>query len=121
MIRGEERRSLPVHDREAGEDYFIGVFLVGAYQETLGDLHNLLGDPNVVSVSLRDGRPVFTNEVEGDSVADVLSYVEYDPKDLEARFRRFAERAVQDGTITPHPAPGRDECLPKLPARLHLL
>jgi arginine decarboxylase len=98
--RGEVRRHLPVHPLAAGEDYFIGAFLTGAYQETLGDLHNLLGDPNVVSISLRNGKPVFTHEVEGDSVAEVLSYVEYDPKDLEARFRRFAEQAVQGGRIT---------------------
>ena len=99
--RDGERRHLPVHPRESGQDYFIGVFLVGAYQETLGDLHNLLGDPNVVSVSLRNGDPVFSHEVDGDSVADVLSYVEYDPKDLEARFRHAAERAVQRGALTP--------------------
>ena len=74
---------------------------MGAYQETLGDLHNLLGDPNVVSISLDRGEAVISHEVDGDSVADVLSYVEYDPKALEERFRRFAERAVQAGNITP--------------------
>lgn len=92
---------LPVHVRGPREPYYIGVFLVGAYQETLGDLHNLLGDPNVVSVGLKDGQIHFTHEVEGDSVADVLSYVEYEPKDLEARFRQFAENAVTAGKITP--------------------
>ncbi len=51
-------------------------------------------------MTLRDGCPIFTHEVDGDSVADVLSYVEYDPKDLEARFRRFAEQAVRKGSIT---------------------
>ncbi len=91
---------LPVHEKKLGEEYNIGAFLVGAYQETLGDLHNLLGDTHVVSVSLEDGELVFTNEVEGDSVADVLSYVEYDPKDLEKRFRNFAESAVRKGNIT---------------------
>jgi len=99
--RGERRQHLPVHGRRPGDDYLIGAFLVGAYQETLGDLHNLLGDPNVVSVRLDHGEPVFTREVEGDSVADVLSYVEYEPKDLEDRFRHFAERAVHAGNITP--------------------
>jgi arginine decarboxylase len=79
----------------------IGVFLVGAYQETLGDLHNLLGDTNVVGVHLENGTPVYTHEVEGDTVAEVLSYVEYDPKDLAARFRKFAERAVAKGRISP--------------------
>jgi arginine decarboxylase len=54
----------------------------------------------VVSISLRNGKPAFTHEVKGDSVAEVLSYVEYDPKDLEARFRKFADQAVQEGRIT---------------------
>ncbi|MFC5050825.1 biosynthetic arginine decarboxylase [Rubritalea spongiae] len=91
---------LRVHKREAHEEYNIGAFLVGAYQETLGDLHNLLGDPHVVSVSMENGQLTYTHEVEGDTVADVLSYVEYSPKDLEKRFRGFAENAVQKGTIS---------------------
>ncbi len=94
------RSYLPVHERKPGEEYNIGTFLVGAYQETLGDLHNLLGDTHVVSVDVEDGELCLTREVEGDSVADVLSYVEYDPKDLERRFRNFAEAAVRDGRIT---------------------
>ena len=94
------KNHLPLHPRGAGEDYFLGTFLVGAYQETLGDLHNLLGDPNVVSVGIEDGELTFTHEVEGDTVADVLSYVEYDPKDLESRFRAFAETAVKSGKIS---------------------
>ena len=91
---------LRVHKRHPGEEYHIGAFLVGAYQETLGDLHNLLGDPHVVSIGIEDGEITYTHEVEGDSVADVLSYVEYSPKDLEKRFRSFAEKAVRKGTIT---------------------
>jgi len=94
------RSYLPVHERKSGEEYNIGTFLVGAYQETLGDLHNLLGDTHVVTVDVEDGELCLTREVEGDSVADVLSYVEYDPKDLERRFRNFAESAVRDGRIT---------------------
>lgn len=92
---------LPLHDYIPEKDYNIGVFLVGAYQETLGDLHNLFGDTNVVGVHLENGRPVYTHEVEGDSVADVLTYVEYDPKDLITKFRNFAENAVAEGRITP--------------------
>ena len=91
---------LQVHDRQPGEEYNIAAFLVGAYQETLGDLHNLLGDPHVVSVGIEEGEIIYTHEVEGDSVADVLSYVEYDPKDLEKRFRNFAEKAVSKGKIS---------------------
>ncbi len=97
----DSRQGLPVHPLRDDEEYFLGVFLVGAYQETLGDLHNLLGDTNVVSISLEDGRIRYTHEIKGDSVADVLTYVEYDPKELTARFRHFAEAAVAEGRITP--------------------
>ncbi len=92
---------LPLHKFTQGEPYYLAVFLVGAYQETLGDLHNLLGDTNVVGVHLEKGKPVYTHEVEGDTVADVLSYVEFDPKELVTRFRTFAEKAVTAGRITP--------------------
>ncbi|WP_018970676.1 biosynthetic arginine decarboxylase [Rubritalea marina] len=91
---------LNVHDRQPGEEYNIGVFLVGAYQETLGDLHNLLGDPHVASIGIKNGKVTYNHELEGDTVADVLSYVEYDPKDLEKRFRHFAEEAVTEGLIS---------------------
>lgn len=99
--REDVARSLPLHEVGSQETYYVAVFMVGAYQETLGDLHNLLGDTNVVSVHLENGRPVFTQEEEGDSVADVLSYVKYDAKDLVAQFRNLAERAVEEGLITP--------------------
>jgi arginine decarboxylase len=92
---------LPLHELKADEPYYVAVFLVGAYQETLGDLHNLLGDTNVVGVHLEKGKPVYTHEVEGDTVADVLTYVEYDPKELVSKFRNFAEKAVTDGRISP--------------------
>jgi arginine decarboxylase len=96
------QHALPVHQLQENEDYLIGVFLVGAYQETLGDLHNLIGDTNIVSVELDDeGRLRYTHEVDGDSVGEVLTYVEYDLKDLRSRFRRFAEQAVEEGRITP--------------------
>ena len=64
-------------------------------------IHNLLGDTNVVSVHLENGRPVYTQEEEGDSVADVLSYVKYDTRDLVSKFRNLAERAVEEGLMTP--------------------
>jgi arginine decarboxylase len=79
----------------------MGVFLVGAYQETLGDLHNLFGDTNVVSVRIQeDGGFEFVKEIHGDTIADVLSYVEFDPKDIQLRYRNSAERAVREGRIT---------------------
>lgn len=99
--REDVAKSLPLHEVEGTENYYIAVFLVGAYQETLGDLHNLLGDTNVVSVHLENGRPVYTHEEEGDSVSDVLSYVKYDSRELVAKFRAIAEKAVEEGRITP--------------------
>jgi arginine decarboxylase len=94
-------KTIQLHEVKENEDYYIGVFLVGAYQETLGDLHNLFGDTNVVSVKIKkDGNFEFVNEIHGDSVEDVLSYVEYDPKEMRARFREKAEQAVQEGLIT---------------------
>ena len=95
------RYTLPVHELKTGEEYYIGVFLVGAYQETLGDLHNLLGDPNILTVKINeDGGYDFVSEKEGDSVSEVLSYVEYDPKALLIQFRETAEKAVREGKIT---------------------
>lgn len=97
----ETKKTLPLHDLKAGEEYYIGVFLVGAYQETLGDLHNLFGDTNVVSVRVqKDGSYDFADEIEGDSISDVLSYVEYQPQNLRERFRKIAEKSVRQGYIT---------------------
>lgn len=94
-------RTLPLHEVDKNQDYFLGVFLVGAYQETLGDLHNLFGDTNVSSVRIMpDGSVVYECEVQGDTVADVLSYVEYQPANLLESFRQVAERAVRSGHVT---------------------
>jgi arginine decarboxylase len=95
------QKTLPLHPLIEGEEYYLGVFLVGAYQETLGDLHNLFGDTNVVSVHINDeGGFDFRREFHGDSIADVLSYVEYEPKTIHEQFRRKAEQAVRDGKIS---------------------
>ncbi|MFA6784436.1 MAG: biosynthetic arginine decarboxylase [Sphaerochaeta sp.] len=99
--RNEIANTLSLHSIPLDEDYILGVFLVGAYQETLGDLHNLLGDTNVVSLTYdEEGKFQLHNELEGDTVSDVLSYVEYDPKQLESMIRTKAEKAVQEGRIT---------------------
>lgn len=96
------KKTLELHPLRDGEEYYLGVFLVGAYQETLGDLHNLLGDNNVVSIRIEDdGSYEFVREQEGDTVADVLSYVEYDPRHILESLRSAAERAVREGRITP--------------------
>lgn len=99
--RNGSRRTLPLHELKEDEEYYIGVFLVGAYQETLGDLHNLFGDTNVVSIRVNEDHSYdFVKEIEGDSIADVLSYVEYQPPVLMERFRKIAERAVRQGKIS---------------------
>lgn len=84
-----------------GEPYFMGVFLVGAYQEILGDLHNLFGDTDAVHVRLgRDGRYEVEHVVEGDAVTDVLRYVQYDKGTLIEKVRRTIEVAMRAGQIS---------------------
>ena len=96
------KNTLDLHKLVDGEEYYLGVFLVGAYQETLGDLHNLLGDTNVVSIRVsEDGSYQYIREIRGDSVADILAYVEYDPRRILEDLRMAAERAVRDNHITP--------------------
>ncbi len=97
---GDLVRTLQLHEFKRDEPYFLGVFLVGAYQETLGDFHNLFGDTNVASISIGgDGKIQFVEEIHGDSISDVLSYVEYQPQELLQRFRTKAESALESGTI----------------------
>ena len=96
------KHTLPLHPLLNGQEYYLGVFLVGAYQETLGDLHNLLGDTNVLSIRIEDdGTYHFMREIRGDSVADILTYVEYDPRRILESIRELAEKAVTQGKITP--------------------
>ncbi len=93
--------TVPLHPLHPDEDYLIGVFLVGSYQETLGDLHNLFGDTNVASIRITQEASIeFIHELEGDRISDVLSYVEYQPQEMSNRFRTMAETAVRDGAIT---------------------
>lgn len=95
------KSSLSLHEFKEDEEYYLGVFLVGAYQETLGDLHNLLGDTNVLHVRIgQDGAVEYTDEIAGDTVADVLSYVEYDPREMLNLVRKTAEQAVRENRIT---------------------
>ncbi|TVP78724.1 MAG: biosynthetic arginine decarboxylase [Gemmatimonadales bacterium] len=91
----EPARSLSLHPFRHGDDYILGIFLVGAYQEILGDLHNLFGDTNAVHIHLddEDARGYEVAEVvEGDTVSDVLRYVQYDPQELIATLRRKIQR-----------------------------
>ena len=96
----EVKRVLPLHAFD-GKPYYLAVFLVGAYQEILGDLHNLLGDTNAVHVSLESGGEVAVDHVvKGDRVKDVLSYVEYYADELLSLMRRDVERAVREKKIS---------------------
>ena len=97
--QGEER-TLALHPHD-GEPYFIGVFLVGAYQEILGDLHNLFGDTDAVHVRVDDdGQMNIEHVVEGDDVSEVLRYVQYDPAALIERVRQTSEAALRRGDIS---------------------
>ncbi|KUJ73429.1 arginine decarboxylase [Ruegeria marisrubri] len=92
--------SLPVHTLPETEEYYMGVFFVGAYQETLGDLHNLFGDTNVVTIDLRpDGGFDLLHEQEGDTISEVMAYVEFDPSDCVAAFRKMVDEAISTGTL----------------------
>jgi arginine decarboxylase len=94
------KKTLELHDLREGEPYYLGVFLVGAYQEVLGDLHNLLGDTHAVHVSVDEqGRYSIDEVVEGDTVKEVLGYVQFDVEDLEKAMRRDVERAVREGRL----------------------
>ncbi|MCH2694347.1 MAG: biosynthetic arginine decarboxylase [Acidobacteriia bacterium] len=91
---------LPLHSF-TGQSYFLASFLVGAYQEILGDLHNLLGDTNAVHISQdEEGEVVIDHVVKGDRVRDVLSYVQYSSDELLASMRKDVELAVRNKKIT---------------------
>lgn len=92
--------SLPVHPLKQGEHYYIAVFLVGAYQEILGDLHNLFGDTNAVHISLtKDGYEI-AQIIDGEPVADVLDYVEYSTKKLVRNLETWVSSSMKKGAIT---------------------
>lgn len=94
------KSTLPLHELREDEDYYLGVFLVGAYQETLSDLHNLFGDTNVVNIRInQDGSFDFVHEIQGDSIEEVLNYVEYDTRAMREKFRHTVEQAVKDERI----------------------
>lgn len=91
---------LPLHAINYGEHYYIGVFLVGAYQEILGNMHNLFGDTNAVHVTVDEDGYSIDKTIDGETVADVLEYVQYDPKRLVRRLESWVSRAVKEGRIT---------------------
>ncbi|WP_313382288.1 biosynthetic arginine decarboxylase [Proteiniphilum saccharofermentans] len=91
---------LPVHSLKKDESYYIGVFLVGAYQEILGDLHNLFGDTNVVHVSTGESGYKIDQMIDGESVAEVLEYAQYNPKKLVRTVETWVMSSVKQGKIS---------------------
>jgi len=95
------KRTLELHELRDGEKYYLAAFLVGAYQETLGDLHNLFGDTHVVHIRLHDEGGWWIEEiVKGDTANKVLEYMEYDVAELAPALSRDCERAIRDGRMT---------------------
>ncbi len=95
------KRTLEVHDLVPGQEYYLAAFLVGAYQETLGDLHNLFGDTHVVHIRLHDEGGWWIEEVvKGDTANKVLEYMEYDVEDLYPALARDCERAVRESRMS---------------------
>ena len=92
---------LPVHELSNKEPYYFGVFLVGAYQEILGDLHNLFGDTNAVHIKVKNGEYVIDKIIEGETVADVLEYVQFTPKRMARTVEVWATTSVKKGIISP--------------------
>jgi len=93
--------SLPVHALRPNEPYYIGVFLVGAYQEILGDMHNLFGDTNAVHIDVYPDRYEIDKIIDGETVAEVLDYVQFSPKALVRNVERWVTAAMKSGKITP--------------------
>lgn len=91
---------LPVHTVRKNEPYYLGVFLVGAYQEILGDMHNLFGDTNAVHISVKDGKFSIDQIFDGETVEEVLSYVQYKPKELVRQLERWVTKSVKQGKIS---------------------
>ncbi len=91
---------LPLHKLRTDESYYLGVFLIGAYQEILGDLHNLFGDTNAVHVVLNDAGYEIEQVIDGETVAEVLDYVQYDAKKLVRIMETWVTTSVKEGKIT---------------------
>ncbi len=101
ISRRDVKTTLELHQVRSSEPYYIGFFLIGAYQEILGDMHNLFGDTNIVHVDVDPhGRPRLRHVVRGDRVQDVLNYVEYFEQDLLRDLRRNIEYSLDEGLMT---------------------
>lgn len=99
--QGASSNSLMVHPLKANESYYLGVFLVGAYQEILGDMHNLFGDTNAVHISVYKDHYEIDQIIDGETVAEVLDYVQYNPKKLVRNVETWVTLSMKEGRITP--------------------
>ncbi|MBQ0073836.1 MAG: biosynthetic arginine decarboxylase [Prevotella sp.] len=100
VTAGHVSSTLPVHALKKNEPYYLGVFLVGAYQEILGDMHNLFGDTNAVHISMKDGHYHIDQIFDGETVEEVLDYVQYNPKKLVRQLEIWVTKSVKTGKIS---------------------
>ncbi len=100
FVAKSTQHTIPLHSFTDKEHYYIGVFLVGAYQEILGDLHNLFGDTNAVHVSVDEKGYYIDQVIDGETVADVLEYVQYSPKKLVRTVETWVTKCVKEGKIS---------------------
>lgn len=93
-------QSLPIHSIKQKEPYYLGVFLVGAYQEILGDMHNLFGDTSAVHITVDKDVYSIDQVIDGETVADVLDYVQFSPKRLVRTLETWVTRSLKEGKIS---------------------
>ena len=99
-VDGSQASILPVHALRDGEPYYIGVFLVGAYQEILGDMHNLFGDTTAAHITVKDGSYHIDQIIDGETVEEVLEYVQYNPKKLVRQLEQWVTKSVKEGKLS---------------------
>lgn len=100
VTNGHIRHVLPLHRLLKNEPYYLGVFLVGAYQEILGDMHNLFGDTTAAHISVKDGAYHIDQIIDGETVEEVLDYVQYNPKKLVRQLEVWVTKSVKQGKIS---------------------
>ena len=99
-VNGGQSNVLPVHSLRKNEPYYIGVFLVGAYQEILGDMHNLFGDTTAAHISVTDDGYQIDQIIDGETVEEVLEYVQYNPKKLVRKLEQWVTKGVKEGKLS---------------------
>ena len=100
ITNGHVGHVLPLHPLKKEEPYYLGVFLVGAYQEILGDMHNLFGDTNAAHISVKDGKYNIDQIFDGETVEEVLDYVQYNPKKLVRQLEQWVTKSIKNGKIS---------------------